>query len=95
MKDSDKWFLKFCMSFVDPDNNELHCMIGFGNPELFSLLKGKTQLHMDSVFHSMLHPFVQCVVLIVCNEQTEMHVPIMHVLVIGEFSSILLHHKLT
>ena len=42
MRDSDKWFLKFSMSFVDPDNNELRRMTGFGNPQLFPLLKGKT-----------------------------------------------------
>ena len=59
-------------------------MIGFGNPELFPLLNGKVNLHVDRTFFCVLHPLTQLIASMMCDVQTEMHVPILHVLVSGE-----------
>ena len=84
MKDSNFWFLQFNMSTVNPDTNALERMTGFGNPELFYLLKGKTHLHIDGTFFTVPHPFSQLIVVMVCDEQVELRAPVLHVLVTGK-----------
>ena len=77
MKDSHFWFLRFNITILGPDANELHRMIRFGNPELFFLLKGKTHLHVDGTFYCVPCRFTELLVLIIYDEQTEMYVPVL------------------
>ena len=84
IKDSDSWFLQFNMTAVNPDANELERLTGFGNPELFYLFKGNTHIHADGTFFCVPHPFKQVVVIMVYDEQTELHVPVLHALATGE-----------
>ena len=62
----------------------LERMTGFGNPELFYLLKGKTHLHIDGTFFTVPHPFSQLIVVMVYDEQLELHAPALRVLVTGD-----------
>ena len=69
MKDRKFWFLQFNMSTVNPDINVLERMTGFGNQELFYLLKCRSHLHIDGAFFTVLHPFSLLIVVMVYNEQ--------------------------
>ena len=72
------------MTAANPDANELERLTGFGNPELFYLFKGNAHIHADGTFFCAPHPFKQVVVIMVYDEQTELHVPVLHVLATGE-----------
>ena len=79
------------MPTVNPDTNVLERMTGFGNPELFHFLKGKNNLHMDDTFFTVPHPFSQLIVVMVHDEQVELHVPVLCVLVTDKSCA---HHTL-
>ena len=69
MKDSHFWFLRFNMTLIDPETNELHRMIGFGNPELFPLLNGKVHLCVDGTFLCVPHLLSQIIALMTHDVQ--------------------------
>ena len=72
------------MSTVNPDTNALERMTGFGNTELFYLLKSKSHLHTDVTFFTVPHPLSQLTVVMVYDEHAELHVPVLHVLITGK-----------
>ena len=72
------------MTAANLDENELERLTGFRNPELFYLLKGNAHIHVGGTFFCAPHPFKPVVIIMVYDEQTEMHAPVLHVLVTGE-----------
>ena len=64
---------------IDPDENELHRVVGFGNDELFPLLNGKTHLRVDDAFLCVPCPFTQVIVSMIHDEKMDMHAPILNV----------------
>ena len=70
-------------------------MAGFGNPELFYLLKGKLYLHIDGTFFNVPYPFSQLKVVMVHDEQTELRATFLNVLVAGKSCLFIMHISTT
>ena len=84
VKDSKNFFLQLNVSIPFNEEGKIHCIIRHGNPDLFPLLIGKVKNFLDCNFRSVLHPFYQYFVLIECDMQIEVHVPVIYILMNGK-----------
>jgi len=84
VKGTNNSFLQFNMTIIDGDTKKLERIIGFGNPELLPLLNGKVKAHFDGTFYIVPDPFMQCLIIMVYDSQTEMFVPCLYVLMTGK-----------
>ena len=84
VKGTNNWFLQFNATVIDPESRKLERLIGFGNPELILLLNGKVKAHFDATFYIVPEPFQQCLIIMVCDAQTQMFVPCLCILMTCE-----------
>ena len=80
VKDSTQFFLQFNVTLPDQKTGKIERIVGYGNPWLFGLLNGRVQIYIDGTFRIVPHPFYQCLIIMVYDEQTDLYVPILYIL---------------
>lgn len=89
MSDMKKAFLHFNASFPHPNEpkKQMQMMI-FSNPTLIGLLKGLSiDIFIDATFRCCLHPFEQCLIIMVHDHHTSAYVPVLYILMTNKFES--------
>ena len=81
----NNWFLQLNTTVRDPETNEIDCIVGFRNPELFYLMNKGCHTHFDGTFYCVPKGFKQCFVIMVCDEDSQCHTPCLCALMTGEF----------
>ena len=91
MKDSANFFLQFNITFPNEFDGKLERIIGYGNPALFRVFGGNSQVFIDGTFRICPKPFYQCLILMVFDEQTDAFVPVFYVLLTSKTQQIYRH----
>ena len=62
--------------------NKLHRILIWGHPDLIWMLKRKkTSIFIDGTFYCVPKPFVQCIVIMMRDEETSVNVPVLYSLI--------------
>ena len=87
------FFLQFNAAISDPETKKIERIVGYGNPSLFGILKGKVQIYIDGTFRIVPSPFYQCLIIMCFDTRTEVYVPIMYILMTAK-TQFLYYHAL-
>jgi hypothetical protein len=84
----DRKFLRFDFTFTMSnitklqDRNKLNRLIIWAHPELSVMLKrADIRIHIDGTFRCVPHPFSQCLVLMIHDDETDLNIPTVFALV--------------
>jgi len=79
-------FRMYTFEYVVPDGkrtekNTHYRMLVFANPDLVPILRRRgVPLFIDATFRCVPHPFKQCLVVMGFDDETELYVPVLHIL---------------
>ena len=79
VQNSNFFFLQLNAAVLDNKTGNLQRLMGFGNPVIFGVLKGKrVNIYIDGTFRIAPHPLYQCLIVMAYDKHEEVYVIIMY-----------------
>jgi hypothetical protein len=91
MKDSDRPFLHWTICLPHTKGKVNMRAMMYANPKLLGLLNGDVHIFVDATFACALHPFYQCLIIMVFNPSTNAYEPVIYTLMTHKFEELYMH----